>query len=272
MMLPLAHEQHSQVDRATSEACCRRVDCARTPRNEDRRDVAFPSRPGSACCIPVTAEATIRVDTVRRHGCSRGGRYLDRVRIFLAGATGVIGLRLIPLLTADGHDVAGMTRSPNKVDSISTLGAEPIVCDVYDVVALTTAVTEFGPDTVINELTDLPDDAARILEFGDSNSRIRRDGTKNLLAAARSVSASRFLAQSVAWQLPGNAGLAAAEMERSVLAAGGVVLRYGQFYGPGTYFETERPDAPRVEVNAAAIRTVAALDAPSGIIVIEESA
>ena len=174
--------------------------------------------------------------------------YLERVRVFLAGASGVIGIRLTALLGAAGHDVAGMTRSPEKAAAISALGATPVVCDVFDARALTAAVVEFHPDAVLHELTDLPDDVARITDFGASNARIRREGTRNLLAAAEAADVSRFLAQSVAWELPGDAGLATADLESAVLAARGVVLRYGQFYGPGTYHEADLPDAPRIEI------------------------
>jgi len=79
------------------------------------------------------------------------------MRIFLAGATGVIGVRLVPLLVADGHVVAGMTRSQEKADGLVAIGAEPVVCDVYDAEALREAVVAFGAETVIHQLTDLPD-------------------------------------------------------------------------------------------------------------------
>jgi uncharacterized protein YbjT (DUF2867 family) len=82
------------------------------------------------------------------------------VRIFLAGATGVIGTRLIPLLVADGHVVAGMTRSAGRAGQVRDLGAEPVICDVYDAAALTAAMTGFRPDVVLHQLTDLPDDAS----------------------------------------------------------------------------------------------------------------
>jgi uncharacterized protein YbjT (DUF2867 family) len=193
------------------------------------------------------------------------------VRVFLAGASGVIGIRLTSLLTAAGHDVAGMTRSPEKATSISALGAAPVVCDVFDARALTAAVIDFRPDALLHELTDLPDDAARIAQFGALNARIRREGTRNLLSAANAAGVTRFLAQSVAWDLPGDGGLATGDLESAVLDAGGVVLRYGQFYGPGTYFETHVPEPPRIEIDEAAARTVAALDAPSGVIVISET-
>jgi hypothetical protein len=108
-----------------------------------------------------------------------------------------------------------------------------------------------------------------IPEFRGANARIRREGTRNLLAAARAAGARRFLAQSVAWPLPGDAGAAVEEMERSVLEAGGVVIRYGQLYGPGTYYE-QAPPPPRVHVDEAARRTVEALAAPPGIVEIVE--
>jgi nucleoside-diphosphate-sugar epimerase len=192
------------------------------------------------------------------------------VRIFLAGATGVIGMRLVPLLVAGGHQVAGMTRSPHKADQVQALGAEPVVCDVFDAAALAEAVVSFRPDAVLHELTDLPDDEASIPQFGVANARIRREGTRNLLASAQAARAGRFLAQSVAWPLPGDAGAAVEELERSVLAAGGVVLRYGQLYGPGTYYVKAPPPPPRAHVDEAARRTVEALDAPCGIVEIVE--
>jgi nucleoside-diphosphate-sugar epimerase len=192
------------------------------------------------------------------------------MRIFLAGATGVIGVRLLPLLLAGAHRVAGMTRSSQKGEMLRALGAEPIVCDVFDAVALEEALVSFRPDAVLHELTDLPDDEASLPEFAEANARIRREGTRNLLAAARAAGAGQFLAQSVAWPLPGDAGAAVEELERSVLAAGGVVLRYGALYGPGTYYEHDPPPPPRVHLDEAARRTVEALDAPSGVLAIVE--
>lgn len=190
------------------------------------------------------------------------------MRIFVAGASGVLGVRLVPLLVAAGHTVAGMTRSPAKADGLRALGAEPVVCDVYDATALTDAVVAFAPDAVVHELTDLPDDERALAEFRAANVRIRREGTANLLAAARAASTRKFLAQSVAWDLPGEGGAAKADLESAVLAADGVVLRYGQFWGEGTYHPDGPPPPPRVHVEHAARRTVAALDAPSGIVTI----
>jgi len=192
------------------------------------------------------------------------------MRIFLAGATGVIGVRLVPLLVAAGHQVAGMTRSPAGVDLLRDLGAEPVRCDVYDLGALRMAVVAFGPHTVMHQLTDLPDDVADIPRYMPANSRIRREGTRNLLTAARAAGATRFIAQSVSFPLPDDAGAAVEEHEAMVLDAGGIVIRYGQFYGPGTFYETGKPSPPRVQIDDAARRTLPALDAPSGVIVVEE--
>jgi nucleoside-diphosphate-sugar epimerase len=187
------------------------------------------------------------------------------VRIFLAGASGVIGARLVPLLVADGHVVAGMTRSPGKVEMLRSLGAEPVVCDVYDEATLRNAVVAFRPELVMHQLTDLPDDEASLANAVDANARMRREGTRNLLAAAEGAGASRFIAQSVAWELAGSGGAAKQELERAVLAFGGVVLRYGRFYGPGTY-HAEPPEPPCVQIDDAARQTVALLDARSGTV------
>jgi nucleoside-diphosphate-sugar epimerase len=186
------------------------------------------------------------------------------MRIFLAGASGVIGARVVPLLVEAGHAVAGMTRSTEKVDALRALGAEPVVCDAYDADALREVVVAFEPDLVMHQLTDLPDDVGRVAAGMAGNARIRREGTANLLAAAHAAGARRFLAQSVAWELDGDSADAKAELERTVLGAGGVVLRYGRFYGPGTYHEGAPPERPRIHVDDAAIRTVDLLDAEPG--------
>ncbi|MFZ4896273.1 SDR family oxidoreductase [Plantibacter sp. Mn2098] len=192
-------------------------------------------------------------------------------RIFLAGATGVIGQRLVPLLVAAGHTVGGMTRSAGKSELLVQLGAEPIVVDVYDRDALIAAVSAFDPDVVINELTDLPDDVADIPASAGSNARIRTEGNQNVIDAARAAGASKLLVQTVAWDLaPGPDADAVAGLERSVLAEGGIVLAYGQFYGPGTYHEGAIPAEPRVQIDRAAERTVDLLDAPSGVVVITD--
>ncbi|MGW4845079.1 NAD-dependent epimerase/dehydratase family protein [Nocardia brasiliensis] len=194
------------------------------------------------------------------------------MRIFLAGATGVIGTRLVPLLIAAGHEVAGMTRSAGKTEQVRAAGAEPVICDVYDADALSAAVREFGPDLVLHQLTDLPDDAALLPESGAANSRIRSEGTRNLIAAAQAAGAKRFLAQSIAWEPAGGRGEVVRQHEAAVLDIGGVVVRYGQFYGPGTYYETELPAHPRVHVDEAAAQTIPLLEAAGGVVIIAENA
>ncbi|WIX82225.1 NAD(P)H-binding protein [Amycolatopsis carbonis] len=191
------------------------------------------------------------------------------MKVFLAGASGVLGQRLIPRLVEAGHEVGAMTRSTGKLESLTDLGAVAILCDVFDRDALVQAVRDFKPDVVLNELTDLPDDFAKIGDHTERNARIRTEGNHNLIEAARAAGAPKILAQSVAWQLPdGPDALAVKDLEQSVLAEGGVVLSYGQFYGPGTYNEGALPAEPRVHLDRAAELTVEALDAPTGVVTI----
>jgi len=153
---------------------------------------------------------------------------------------------------------------------LQRLGAEPGVCDVYDADRLTEAMVEFGPELVMHQLTDLPDDLKRLALYLHRNNRIRTAGTRNLIAAAREAGATRMLAQSIAFKPPG-VGRSVTEHERMVLDFGGVVLRYGWLYGPGTYSGTNRRvPPPRIHVDAAARRSVELLDAPPGVIVIAE--
>ena len=192
------------------------------------------------------------------------------MRVFLAGASGAIGRQLVPLLVADGHLVAGTTRSESKAAMLRELGAEPVVLDVYDAEALRDAVVAFGPDLVMHQLTDLPDDPAEIADFGAANARMRDVGTANLIAAARAAGAERFLAQSIAF-IPGGGPESRERHEQQVLDQGGVVLRYGMFYGPGTYHEDGNPeDGPRIDVREAARRTLDYLEAPSGVVELVE--
>jgi nucleoside-diphosphate-sugar epimerase len=180
------------------------------------------------------------------------------VRVFLAGATGVIGSQLVPLLLADGHQVTGMTRSPHKADALRASGADPLVADALDAKAVTSAVKAARPDAVIHELTAIPQrlDPRKIVRDFTLTDRLRTEGTRNLIAAAREAGASRFIAQSIAFAYaPGPPGTvhaeddpliaeppaqfarsakAIAELERQTLATDGLVLRYGYFYGPGS--------------------------------------
>ena len=184
------------------------------------------------------------------------------MRIFLAGATGAIGRQLVPLLVAAGHDVCGLTRDPAKAVELP----QAVIGSAYDADFLREAVAAFAPDLVMNQMTDLPASASEI--GPTTNTRIRTEGHGNLLAAA---GGARFMAQSIAFPASSPEGVAAtAELEQTTLEAGGVVLRYAQFYGPGTYYPDSVPDEPRVQIKHAAARTVELLDAPSGVIVVTD--
>lgn len=176
----------------------------------------------------------------------------------------------MPQLVAAGHEVAGTTRSEAKAEMLRELGAEPVVVDVYNAERLRETVVAFGPELVMHQLTDLPQDPSQISEKAADNARVRTEGTCNLIAAAQAAGAPRFLAQSIAWRLPGDAHASVEEHERMVLHEGGVVLRYGRFYGPGTYHEEDRPEPPFVHVAEAARRTVELLEAPSDVVEVVE--
>jgi nucleoside-diphosphate-sugar epimerase len=206
-------------------------------------------------------------------------------RIFLAGAAGVIGRRLTPLLLGAGHAVWGMTRSPEKSELLRGLGAHPVVVDVFDAGAVAKAVLEASPEIVIHQLTDLAalQDPAKRSEALARNARIRDEGTRNLVQAALEVPACRVIAQSIAWayapgpppyredhpldvDAEGPRGVSVrgvASLERQVLGASptteGLVLRYGRFYGPGSGADTP-PPAPTVHVDAAAYAALLAID------------
>jgi nucleoside-diphosphate-sugar epimerase len=187
------------------------------------------------------------------------------MRVFLAGATGVIGRRLLPLLLAEGHEVTGMTRSSERVEQLRAAGAEAVVADAFDADALTRVVAEARPDAVIHQLTSIPSriDPRKMRRDFATNDRLRREGTANLVAAATAAGVTRLLAQSVAFfyapgppgtvhvegdpllreaQAPGavkRSAEALVSLERTVLDAGGTVLRYGYFYGPGSAISRE---------------------------------
>ena len=190
------------------------------------------------------------------------------MRILLAGATGVLGRRLLPLLLADGHEVLGLSRHSSGVEAIQSAGGQGRVCNVYNLELLMEIASDYRPEAIIHQLTDLPDDPLLIDDA--ANARIRLVGTDNLLAAAQSVRATRFLAQSVAWSLPGIGGEAVANLETRVLGAQGVVVRYGRLYGPGTYYPTAVPDSPRIRADSAAARTVDLIGIDSGVFTLTE--
>ena len=189
-----------------------------------------------------------------------------RPRVFIAGASGLIGVQLITLLVGAGHDVAGLTRTPAKAERLAALGAEPVVADALDREALARVVRAFAPDRVMHQLTDLPDDAAELRARYPAHARLLREGTRNLVDAAGDA---RVVAQSIAWQAPGDTGRAYEELEAIVLGAGGGVVRFGQFYGPGTYYESELPDPPRIHIDTAARRAFENMEAEGVIIAVD---
>lgn len=206
------------------------------------------------------------------------------LKIFLAGATGVIGRSLSPLLQEAGHIVTGTTRSSDRATELETLGVKAAVVDVFDVDALKEAIWIASPDVLIHQLTDLsggidadsPEDGMR------RNARLRREGTANLAKAAQSAGVKRVIAQSVAWAyapkttpfvetdpldlaatgpraitLSGIAPLESAILDQ--VAFEGIVLRYGQLYGPGTW-SAEPTGAAPLHVEAAAYAAFLAID------------
>jgi nucleoside-diphosphate-sugar epimerase len=189
------------------------------------------------------------------------------VKVFLAGGTGVLGVRLVPLLVDAGHEVVGTARSPAKAALLTELGATPVTCDVYDREHLIELAVAAEPDVVVHQLTDLPDNTDDLgPDVYAANARIRIEGTDNLITAASAAGASHFVAQSIAWRASNPASVE--HLEHAVLDFGGVVLRYGQFHGPGTWSPTADDipdDGPKVGVDHAAAATVAHLTSPTGI-------
>jgi len=147
------------------------------------------------------------------------------MRIFLAGATGIIGVRLLSLMLADGHAVAAMTRTRAKLDGLRAAGATPVLCDVFDRGSLIAAVGDFRPDIVVHQVTDLPNELDKLAEFLPRNNRVRSEGTRNLLEAAQAANTPGFLAQSIAWRTgpgTGPAGSASRTARPSARCAGSV--------------------------------------------------
>jgi nucleoside-diphosphate-sugar epimerase len=176
--------------------------------------------------------------------------------VFVAGATGVIGRALLPQLTAAGHEPIAMTRSDAKAGALRERGIEACVCDAYDAERLTRTVAEAGAEQIVHLLTDLPQeiDMRRFERDTASTGRLRKQGTCNLIAAARAAGVERIVGESIAFAYATegdrvkdeDAPLAMAtlpsiveplaQLERQLLDVSGIVLRYGQLYGPGTAF------------------------------------
>jgi hypothetical protein len=122
---------------------------------------------------------------------------------------------------------------------------------------------------VLHELSDLPDDVDQLPESTARNDRMRTEGTRNLLDAARVAGARHLLAQSIAWRPKGRAA-ALDEHERRALDAGGVVVRYGQLYGPDTFYPDDPPPHPRIHIDLAAERTAPLLEAAPGVVTLTD--
>ncbi len=217
-------------------------------------------------------------------------------RIFLAGSTGVLGRRLVPLLLDGGHRVVGMTRNAASASGLHAMGAEPVIADALDRERVAEVVAMARPDVVMHQLTDLTAGTSA------SNAALRVEGTRNLVDAARAAGVRRIVAQSIAWAYaPGNepaeesTGLDVCAPEPRATTIRGidalesavrespewVVLRYGLLYGAGTWYAPDglRADQARagkltadadvssfVHADDAATAAVAALDWPSGAV------
>jgi nucleoside-diphosphate-sugar epimerase len=193
------------------------------------------------------------------------------VKIFVAGGTGAIGRPLISELLAGGHALVVLTRSPEKARALTEQGIEPAVADVFDCDAVKAVVARARPEVVIEQLTALPRTYTResLSATGALNNRLRLEGGANVLAAARAAGVRRYLRQSIAfWAVPGP-GLAdeetplafdaspavaadarlVTELEQRLLGnpdIEGIALRYGFFYGPGTWFNPDGDVARQV--------------------------
>lgn len=202
------------------------------------------------------------------------------MKIFLAGAGGVIGRRLTPLLRQAGHTVIGTTRSADKAAAVAALGAEPVVADAFDAEAMERAVAKASPDVVIHQLTDLAfaPGTPQYAEGLARNSKLRIEGTRHLVAAAKAAGVRRLIAQSIAFiyapapglrvesdPLNGDPAMAATvdgvkALEAATLSMPeGIVLRYGLLYGEGTWSVDKPIRPPALHVEAAAQAAVLAV-------------
>ena len=198
-------------------------------------------------------------------------------RVLLAGATGVVGRRLVPLLRQAGYAVVGTTRSAAKMASLAQQGAIPVVVDVLNADSVLRAMIDERPSIVIHQLTDLPATPGTP-EFPatlERTARVRIEGTANLMAAALATGVTRVIAQSVAFLyapgdgprvesdpvMTGGVATGAVPLERAVLdtpGVAGIVLRYGYFYGPDTWSDVPRM-RPSLHVDDAARAAMLAL-------------
>jgi nucleoside-diphosphate-sugar epimerase len=193
------------------------------------------------------------------------------MKIFVAGGTGVIGRPLVARLLAKGHSVVALVRSPENTRTLVEQGIEPVIADVFDPDSVKAVVTRSQPEVVIEQLTALPRTYTHesMSAAAPFNTRIRLEGGANVLAAAQAAGVRRYVRQSVAfWAVPG-AGLAdeetplivdaspavaadarvVAELEHRLFGTPdieGIAMRYGFFYGPGTWFNPDGDVARQV--------------------------
>jgi nucleoside-diphosphate-sugar epimerase len=216
------------------------------------------------------------------------------MKIFVAGSTGVIGRLLLPRLVRDGHEVIGMTHNPERKPFIQALGAKAIVVDAFERDDIHAVIGEVRPDVIIHQLTSLSNWNL------EDNARIRIEGTRNLVDAAKAAGVTRFIAQSISWAYePGDHpaseddpldiqaplprkstidGIVALE-EAVAEVPNHVILRYGMLYGPNTWYDTRGVMADKVlqrqlhasdgitsflHVEDAANAAMLALDWPTG--------
>lgn len=200
-----------------------------------------------------------------------------RTIVFLAGATGAIGRRLIPLLVAAGYDVHGLTRRAENVDALERSGVRAIVGDVFDAPALAASMARVKPEIVIHQLTDLPASNAGGLsdEALARNARVRVEGTQHLVDAALATGASYIVAQSlISIYAPGPEPHVESDdldettrgsvitLERLALESLpmlGAALRFGMLYGPATWYAEPFGPSP-VHVDAAASAALLAIE------------
>ncbi|MDX3070993.1 NAD(P)-dependent oxidoreductase [Streptomyces sp. MI02-7b] len=173
------------------------------------------------------------------------------MHVFVAGATGAVGRLLVPLLLDAGHQVTGISRTPEGAERVRRQGASAVRADVFDRDGLMEVVSAAAPDVVVHQLTDLSG------ADGEATNRLRREGTRHLVDAARAAGVTRMVAQSISWAYEPGEGPAdesvpldiGAAQPRGALVDGlraledtaaemdtAVVLRYGVLYGPGTWY------------------------------------
>jgi uncharacterized protein YbjT (DUF2867 family) len=169
------------------------------------------------------------------------------MRILVAGATGVLGRATLPHL--EGHDVLGLTRAVGKLRLLQALGAEGVVCDVYDAEELIRLAQERRPHVVVNFVTDLSAGTS------EANNRARREGGRNLVSAAEAAGSRRLILESVAFPLERPAAEALEQMEQTALESPieVLILQFGRFWGPATFYQ-EPPAPPAIHIDDAGRR------------------